>query len=64
MSDKRDRSTIADDCCDDGMMIVETFSRLKVRGIQILRTMRKEIETFPQFSHVYAHRDERSAYQP
>jgi hypothetical protein len=26
--------------------------------------MRKKIETFPRFSHVYAHRSERSAYQP
>lgn len=64
MSDIRDRPTIADDGCDDCMMIVETFSRLEVRGIQILRTMRKKIETFPRFSHVYAHRSERSAYQP
>ena len=47
MGDTRDCSAIADDCCDDRMTIVETFSRLKVRGIQILRTMRKEIETFP-----------------
>ena len=42
--DTRDRSEIADDCCDDRMMVVEPFARLKVGGIQVLRTMRKEIE--------------------
>jgi hypothetical protein len=45
----RDGSAISDDCCDDRMVVVETLARLEVGRVQILRTMRKEVETCPIF---------------
>jgi hypothetical protein len=49
VSDTRDGPAIADDRCDDRMVVVETLARLEVGRVQILRTMRKEVETCPTF---------------
>jgi hypothetical protein len=39
VSDTPDGSAIADDGCDDRMVVIQTFARLEICRVQILRTM-------------------------
>ena len=41
----RDSTAVADDCGNDGVAIVEALGLLEVGRVQILGTMRKEVET-------------------
>lgn len=45
VGDGRNGSAITNDCGHDRMIVVKTLGRLEVGRVQILRTMRKEVET-------------------
>lgn len=43
-TDVRNGAAVADNGGDGGVVIVKPFCRLEVSGVQILRTMREEVE--------------------
>ena len=43
--DARNGSAVTNDCCHDRMIVIKSLARLEVGRVQILRTMRKEVET-------------------